>query len=494
MSEEKIVTDDISKNKVISSLIWKFMEVGGTQIIRFIVQVVLARLLCPEDYGIMAILLAFITISDCFVTYGIGTSLVQKKDADDLDYSSIFYMTEVTALVLYLILFFCAPLISKFYHMELLTKILRILAVILFFDAVNAVQTAIVQKTMQFKKLFLSNMGAFLVSGIAGVILAIKGFGVWTLVAQQLLNVFLMTVILWFTVNWRPKFIFSFERVKKLYGFGWKLMFSALLDVLYKQLYSLTIGRVYSKENLGNFNKGEQFPSMIESALDGSIQSVMLPALVAKNENKDELKKMVRKTLKTSCFIVFPCMFGLAGVSNNLVLILLTDKWIGCVPFLILSCFFFLFYPIQITNLTVINANGRSDIYLKLEIIKKVIGLSILFVTLPFGLITMAWGRILSVILATIISMYPNKKIIDYSINKQIKDILPAFILGLLMFFLVYSLGMISISPILCLLIQISGGVAFYVLNAVIFKMEAYMSLKNILMNKLGKKNENNTI
>ncbi len=494
MSDEKTTADGVSKNKVINSLFWKFMEVGGTQIIRFVVQIVLARLLCPEDYGVMAILLAFITISDCFVTYGIGTALVQKKDTDDVDYSSIFYMTELTALVLYLVLFFCAPFISNFYHMEILSRILRILAVILFFDSVNAVQTAIVQKTMQFKKLFFSNMGAFLVSGIAGIILAFKGFGIWTLVVQQILNVVLVTVILWFTVSWRPKFIFSFERVKKLYGFGWKLMFSALLDVLYKQLYSLTIGRVYSKEDLGNFNKGEQFPAMIESALDGSIQSVMLPALVAKNDNKDELKNMVRKTLKTSCFIVFPCMFGLAGVSNNLVLVLLTDKWIGCVPFLILSCFFFLFYPIQITNLTVINANGRSDIYLKLEIIKKVIGLSILFATLPFGLITMAWGRILSVVLATVISMYPNKKIIDYSVIKQIKDILPSFLLGLLMFFLVYGLGMIPLPPLLSLFIQITGGVIFYVLTAIIFKMEAFISLKNVLLDKLGRKNENNTI
>lgn len=480
--------NDYSKNKIIGSFMWKFMEVGGSQIIRFIVQIVLARLLCPEDYGIMAILLAFITISDCFVTYGIGTALVQKKNTDDVDYSSIFYVTEITALFLYLILFFSAPLVSKFYNMKVLTKILRIFALILFFDAVNAVQTAIVQKNMQFKKLFFSTMGAFIFSGILGIVFAVKGFGIWTLVIQQISNVFFVTIILWFSVKWRPKLTFSFIRVKELYGFGWKLMISSLIDVIYKQLYSLSIGRVYSKIDLGNFNKGEQFPAMIESAIDGSIQSVMLPTIVAKNENKTEIKEMVRKTLKTSCFIVFPCMFGLAGVSKNLVIVLLTEKWLSCVPYLILSSFFFLFYPIQITNLTVINANGRSDIYLKLEIIKKIIGLFILFFTLPFGLIKMAWGRILSIVFATVISMYPNKKNINYSIRNQIIDILPTFISSFIMFIFVYILGLININPLLCLFIQIFLGIVFYILIAVLFKMEAYVNLKEIIVDRMRKK------
>lgn len=488
MSDEKAASNVVSKNKVISSLIWKFMEVGGTQIIRFVVQIVLARLLCPEDYGVMAILLAFITISDCFVTYGIGTALVQKKDTDDLDYSSIFYMTEATAVVMYFVLFFCAPLISSFYHMDILSRILRILAVILFFDAVNAVQTAIVQKTMQFKKLFFSNMGAFLVSGIAGVVLAYKGFGVWTLVVQQILNVVLVTVILWFTVSWRPKFIFSFERVKKLYGFGWKLMFSTLLDVLYKQLYSLTIGRVYSQGQLGEFNKGEQFPYMAEYALDGSVQGVMMPALSANNDNPEKIKEMLRKTVSTSSYIIMACMFGMAAVSKNLVLVLLTEKWIGCVPFLILSCFFYCLYPIQTSNQTAINAMGRSDIYLKLEIAKKIVGVLILFSTIPFGLIPMAWGRVASGVFACVVTVLPNRKLLGYSFREVASDVFPSLLIGIVMFCSVYFLDFMNISPLYFLIIQILTGAFVYILLSAVFKLKPFLLLKNELLNKLKKK------
>lgn len=486
--EEKTETGGVSKNKVISSLIWKFMEVGGTQIIRFVVQIVLARLLCPEDYGVMAILLAFITISDCFVTYGIGTALVQKKDTDDLDYSSIFYMTEITALVLYLVLFFCAPIISNFYNMEILTKILRILAGILFFDAVNAVQTAIVQKNMQFKKLFFSNMGAFLVSGIAGVILAFKGFGIWTLVVQQILNVSLVTLILWFTVNWRPKLIFSFERVKKLYGFGWKLMFSTLLDVLYKQLYSLTIGKVYSQGQLGEFNKGEQFPYMAEYALDGSIQGVMMPALSANNEDPEKIKNMLRKTVATSSYIIMAVMFGLAAVSKNIVLVLLTEKWIGCVPFLVLSCFFYCLYPIQTSNQTAINAMGRSDIYLKIEIAKKILGVIVLFATIPFGLIPMAWGRVASGIFACIVTVLPNKKLLEYTFKEVCSDVFPSFFVGFLMFACVYFLNNLNLSPLILLIVQICIGVFVFVLFSAIFKLKPFLILKTELVNKIKSK------
>ncbi|MCF0241322.1 MAG: oligosaccharide flippase family protein, partial [Treponema sp.] len=232
-SEEsgKIIQGDVSKNRVLSSLLWKFMEVGGTQIIRFVVQIVLARILCPSDYGIMAIVFAFITISDVFIQSGFNTALVQKKDSDELDFNSVFYLIFFISAVLYVILFFTAPFIASFYKMDLLKDIIRILSVVLFFDAVNAVQFAMVQKTMQFKKFFFSNMGGTIASCAVGVVMAVKGFGVWTLVTQQLVNSFLITLILWFTVKWRPKLQFSWSRLKHLFSFGWKLSLSAIIDV-----------------------------------------------------------------------------------------------------------------------------------------------------------------------------------------------------------------------------------------------------------------------
>lgn len=469
-----IQQQSVSKNKVISSLIWKFLERGGVQGVQFVLSIILARLVTLEDYGIIALLLVFIQIATVFIQSGFNTALIQKKDADDLDFSSIFYLSFFVSGIVYVFLFFGAPFVAKFYKSESLTKLLRVISLTLFFGAVNSVQNAYVSKTMQFRRFFFSSMGSVLGSGIIGIILAYKGFGVWALVFQQLIRDFLICVILWFTVKWRPKFIFSFQRVKSLFSFGWKLLVSGLLDTVFRNIYNLIIGKIYNKDVLGAFNRGQHFPQLIAVNLDGSIQSVMLPTLSSHNDDVSEVKRITRRSISMSAFLLMPCMFGLAAVAKPLVIVLLTEKWLPCVPFLQLACISYAIYPIHTANLTGINALGRSDIFLKLEIIKKTITILNIIITLPFGIHAMAIGQVISSFIASFINAYPNKKLMNYKYFEQWKDLMPSFLCSIVMAVCVWSLHFIPIPNILLLFIQILTGVFIYILLCKIFKIENF--------------------
>lgn len=471
----------ITKNKVVSSMIWKFLERCGFQFVQFFLSIILARLLTPSDYGVIALILVFTQISNVFISSGFGTALIQKKDSDELDFSSVFYLSLFVAFVCYFILFFLAPTIAKFYNNELLVGYIRVVAISLFFSAINGVQGTYVSKKMQFKRFFFSSMGAVLGSGIIGVILAYNGFGVWALVMQHVFSGFFSFVILWFTVKWRPKLIFSFARVKTLFSFGWKLLCSGLLDTVFKNIYSLIVGRIYKSQVLGYFNRGQQFPQVIASNLNGSIQSVMLPTLSANNDNPSEVKKITRRSISTSAFVLMPCMFGLAAVAEPLVKVLLTDKWLPCVPFLQLACISYALYPIHTANLTGINALGRSDIFLKLEIIKKCVTVLNILITLPFGIYAMAIGQVVSGFISTFINAYPNKKLMGYSYFEQWKDLIPSFVLSIVMAGIVWVMNFISIAPLLLLIIQIIVGIIVYVVLAKLFKLEVYNYFVNTL-------------
>lgn len=475
MSDNK----EINKKIIISSLMWKFLERGGVQGVQFVLSIILARLVSPSDYGIVAILLVFIQIANVFIQSGFNTALIQKKNSDDVDFSSIFYLSLVIAAILYVILYFTSPFISIFYKQEDLTIFLRIISLTLFFGAVNSVQNAYVSKTMQFKRYFVSSMGAVTGSGILGIVFAYKGFGVWALVIQQISKDVLTCFILWFTVKWRPKFVFSFERVKSLFGFGWKLLCSGILDTIFRNIYNLIVGRIYNSEILGVFNRGHQFPQVIATNLDGSIQSVMLPAISNKNDNIEEVKRMTRRSISMSAYLLMPCMFGMAAVAESLVKLLLTDKWLPCVPFLQLACFSYAIYPIHTANLTGINALGRSDIFLKLEIIKKTITVINILVTLPFGIYAMAIGQVVAAVISSFINAFPNKKLMNYSYFEQLKDLLPSFIVSIFMAACVWSLKFISLPSSILLLLQISLGFILYIIFSKVFKLETFYYLIN---------------
>jgi len=397
---------------ILSSLMWKFLERGGTQGIQFIVQIVLARLLSPDEFGAIAIVLVFINLARVFVQSGFNTALIQKKDADKVDFSSVFYLSLLVAAILYSIIYFSAPYISRFYMQPQLVQVLRVLSVTLFIGAFNSIQNAFVARNMLFKRLFISSLGAVIASGIVGIAIAYRGGGVWALVAQQLTNQLMVAIILWFTVKWRPHFICSFKRLGELFSYGSKLLASALIDTLYRDLRTLIIGRIYMPEMLGFYNRGEQFPKIIVSNINGSIQSVMLPTLSAHQDDTKRVKEMMRRAIKTSSYIIFPMMIGMIVVAEPLVKIVLTDKWLPAVPFLQIFCISYALMPIHTANLQAINAMGRSDIFLRLEVIKKIIGLIILGISLQFGVYAIALGQVFGGIISTFINAYPNKELL----------------------------------------------------------------------------------
>lgn len=466
-----------TKSNIISSLIWKLLERSGTQGIQFIVQIVLARLLLPEEYGIISIVMVFILLANVFVQSGFNTALIQKKDTDEVDFSSVLYLSLGVAGVLYVVIYLAAPFIANFYSQPLLIPVLRVLSITLFIGAFNSIQNAFVARNMLFKKLFLSSLVASIISGVVGITAAYHNWGVWALVAQQLTNQLMIAIILWFTVKWRPHLIFSTTRVKSLFSYGSKLLASELLDTLYSNLRTLIIGRMYTPSMLGYYNRGQQFPQLIVSNINGSIQSVMLPALSAHQDDRKRVKEMMRRTVVSSSFLIFPMMVVMAVVAEPLVKIVLTEKWLPAVPFLQMACFTFALWPIHTANLQAINAMGRSDIFLKLEIIKKIMGLIVLGVSLPFGVYAIALGGIFSGLIGTFINAYPNKELLNYSYKEQWLDIMPSLLISLIMGGIVYLFNFSNILAWQILILQIVSGGIIYILLVKIFKIESFTYL-----------------
>ena len=365
----------MSSNKVVSNFLWRFLERCGAQGVTFIVSIVLARLLDPSVYGTIALVTVFTIIMQVFVDSGMGNALIQKKNADDLDFSSVFWFNIAMCSVLYLIMFISAPFIASFYNKPELTPVVRVLSLILIISGIKNVQQAYVSRNMLFKRFFFSTLGGTIGAAVVGITMAYLGYGVWALVAQMLFNAAVDTTILWITVKWRPKKQFSLQRLKGLFSFGWKLLVSSLIDAVYNQARQLIIGRMYSSSDLAQYNQGKKFPELIVTNINTSIDSVLLPTLSKAQDAPSVVKSMTRRAIKTSTYIMMPFMVGLAVCAEPLVSLILTDKWLPCVPFLRIFCFSFAFYPIHTANLNAIKALGRSDLFLKLEIIKKVVGI-----------------------------------------------------------------------------------------------------------------------
>ena len=480
------------KSSVITSLIWKFLERIGTQGVHFVVAIVLARLLAPADFGLIALVTVFVAIANVFVQSGLNTALIQKKNADNLDFSTVFYTSLCVAVFLYGVLFVCAPLIADFYNGQTkLIPVVRVLGLMLLLGVVSSVQEAYVARNMMFKKLFYRSVGAIIPSGIFGITLAYLGLGIWALVGQQLMNSFLMCAIMWFTVKWRPQLVFSIARFKGLFSFGWKLLCSALLDTFYRNIRDLVIGKLFTPADLGFYNRGSQFPHIIIANINSSIQSVLLPSLSTVQDDKPRLKSLARRSIKTSAFLILPMMAGLAAVAKPLTLVLLGEKWLPAVPFIQICCFSFAFWPIHTTNLSAINAVGRSDVFLELEIIKKSYGLAVLVLAIwlfrsPIGI---AMSAAVVAPLGSFVNAYPNKKLLNYGFGEQMKDFLPSFVLAVVMGVAVYALSFaLDIHPLLQLLVLAIVGMCFYLGIAKLLKFECFEYIVKTIKERRGKK------
>lgn len=461
-------------DNVINNFIWRFAERSGAQIVSFIVSIVLARILAPEDYGTIALVTVFTAILQVFIDSGLGTALIQKKDADDLDFSSVFYFNFCICIILYVGMFIAAPYIAFFYEDRNLTSVVRVLSFTLVISGVKGIQQAYVSRNMLFKRFFFSTIGGTLFSAFLGVGMAYAGFGVWALVAQQLSNTAIDTLILWITVKWRPKKMFSWERLKALLTFGWKLLVSALLDTAYNNLRNLIIGKMYSSTDLAFYNQGDKFPKVVVTNINTSIDSVLLPTMSNVQDDRERMKQMTRRAIKTSTYVMAPLMMGLAFCAEPIVRLVLTDKWLPCVPFLRIFCITYMFWPVHTANLNAINAMGRSDWFLRLEIVKKITGMIILLSTMWFGVMAMAYSLLLSSVLSQIINSWPNRKLLNYGYLEQVRDFAPGILLAVAMGVCVYFLGFIPLPTIVTLLFQIIVGAIIYIGVSAILRLEEF--------------------
>lgn len=479
---------DIDKNTTVKNFIWRFAERCGAQLVTFVVSIVLARILSPDDYGTVALVTVFTTILQVFVDSGLGVALIQKKNADDLDFSSVFYFNFVVCIVLYVGMFFAAPTIASFYNDLTLIPIIRVISLTIVISGIKGIQQSFVSRNMLFKRFFFSTLGGTIFSAILGVAMAYAGCRVWAIVAQQLSNTAIDTLILWLTVKWRPKKMFSWERLKTLFSFGWKLLISSLLDTGYSNLRSLVIGKMYSPSDLAYYNQGDKLPSVVITNINTSIASVLLPTLASKQDDRKQLKNMTRRAIKTSTYIIAPLMMGLAFCAPPIVRLILTEKWVPCVPYLRIFCITYMFYPIHTANLNAINAMGRSDYFLKLEIAKKVIGMLLLLLTMRISVMAMAYSLLVSMVTSMVINSWPNKKLLKYSFKEQIIDILPNIFIAILMGGVVSTIYIFKLSDVMTLAIQIPLGAIAYIGLSIIFKIDEFQYLKNMAEEMLKSK------
>ncbi len=472
--------------KVFSNFIWRFAERCGAQLVTFIVSIVLARILTPSDYGTIALVTVFTTILQVFIDSGLSTALIQKKDADDLDFSSVFYFNFVICIILYLIMFVSAPFIADFYKDFSLVSIVRVISLTLIISGVKGVQQSYVSRHMLFKRFFFSTLGGTIFSAVLGIIMAYAGFGVWAIVFQQLSNNAIDTLILWITVKWRPIKKFSWSRLKNLLSFGWKMLASSLLDTVYNNLRNMIIGKLYTSADLAFYNQGDKFPKLIVTNINTSIDSVLLPTMSNEQDNHVRVKDMTRRAIKISTYIMAPLMIGLAFCAKPIVQIVLTDKWLPCVPYLQIFCISYLFWPIHTANLNAIKAMGRSDLFLKLEVIKKFMGMILLLITMNISVMAMAYSLLISGLISQVINSWPNRYLLKYSYIDQIKDILPNIVMALIMGGFVYFISYLNLPILVSLVVQILSGGIIYLILSILTKNDSFIYLINILKSRKG--------
>ncbi|MEK1399896.1 lipopolysaccharide biosynthesis protein [Limosilactobacillus fermentum] len=470
------------RSKVLTGFFWKFGETISSQLVSFILSIILARLLSPRDYGIVAIVNIFIIIANVFVTSGFGTSLIQKKEANEVDFSTIFYLSELMSLVIYVIIFFSAPAIASFYNNEDLIPVLRVFALQLPLSAFNSIQQAYISKHLMFKKVFISTTIASVLSGVIGIIMAYCSFGVWALVYQSLSNTILVSITLAAQIKWYPQLKFSWTAGKPLINFGWKILLTELLGQVFNQLRSLTLGKFYTASDLAYYNRGQRFPDLITTNIDSTVSTVLFPVLSGVNNDVARVKSVIRRAVKTSTFVIMPLLFGLAATAGPLIDVILTKKWMQAVAYLQILAFSDVFDTVSGTNMQAIKALGRSDILLKLEFIKKPIYLVLLIIGIRIDTYAVAYTMVIYNIVAVLVNMAPNKKLMGYSFKEQFSDILPALLNSTMMFIVVYTFGKLStLSMLLTLIIQIILGVLVYVVLAHIFRLEALRTLREVI-------------
>lgn len=475
----------IKGKSVVSGLIWSFGERITAQLVTFFITILLARVLTPEDYGAVSLILVFVTLANVFVSNGFGESLIQKRNATESDFSTIFWCSFSFSILLYILIFISSPYIADFYGNNMLSPLTRVLALKIPISSISTIQHAYVSKHMQFKKLFFSTLGGTIISGVVGMIMAYNGFGPWAVVFQYLTNTTINTIVLLFTVPWRPHLDFDITSAKRLMNFGWKMTLSSFINSAYGEIRSLIIGKIYSSGDLAQYKRGQQFPQLFITNINTAVSSVIFPTMSMVNNNMMDVKRLTRRSMAVTAYVIFPMMVGLGIISEPLVLFLLTEKWLPCVPYLQLACISFGLQPIQTANCQAIKAIGRTDVYLVTEILKKTIGIGLLLGFMHRSVIAVAITDVIAICISAVISMVPNKRLINYGLLEQIKDLFPSIILSFVMGLAIYPIGKFPLPNIAIIVIQILVGILIYISLSLLSRNDSLHYLINILKSKI---------
>lgn len=468
------------RNKTVKGVGWSFADNIFNQGITFLVGLVLARLLTPEEYGLIGIITIFISLFNSIVDSGFSNALIRKNDARDSDYSTVFLTNLVLSIVLYFVLYLCAPAISSFFNQPMLVPLTRVMGVIVIINAFGLIQRTIMTRNVDFKTQAKVSLIASVLSGVFGVVMAVRGMGVWSLAGQQISRQFLNSLLLWVYSTWYPSLRFSVQSFKELFGFGWKLLVSGLISTLWNEIYQVVIGKFYSADTLGQYTRAYQFSSIFSSNLTSVVQRVSYPVLSKMQDDKARLKNGYQKVIKCAMLISFCCLLGLAAIAEPMVLTLIGEQWLPCVPLLQLICLQMMLYPLHAINLNMLQVQGRSDLYLKLEIIKKIIAVGPLLLGIFVNIHLMLAGSVITGFISYFLNAYYSGTFLNYSIREQLKDIFPSFLIALVMAVTVYAISFINLAPVIVLIIQILVAFAVVIVLCELTRLDAYVELKDM--------------
>lgn len=482
--DSSMVKEESLKKKTVNGVIWSAIDRFSTQGIQFIFSILIARLLMPSDYGVIAMLGIFLAVSQTFIDSGFGTALVQKANRTETDFSTVFYFNIVVAILFYILLWFSSPYIASFYNIPMLEDVTKVVALILVFGALSGIQSAKLSIAINFKTRAKISVISAISTGCVGLYLAYNGYGAWALVFQMVFSSFLGTILLWYFVRWVPKLVFSWQSFRQLFSFGSKLLASALLDTTYNNIYPLVIGKVYSSTSLGLYSRASGLAQYPSSNITGVLQSVTFPVLCSIQNDENRLTDAYKRFIRMSAFIIFPLMIGLASVADPFIRVVLTDKWEGAIYLLQIVCFSLMWYPIHAINLNILQVKGRSDYFLKLEIIKKIQGVCILCITVPISIVAMCYGSVVSSLLSLVWNTYYTKRLIGYGFFSQIKDLshilIHSLVMGGIVLLVIYFIDIMWMK----LLVGILVGGLYYVAGAYIMRFEELKEVLSIIKRK----------
>lgn len=471
------------RKKTISGVLWKGLERISAQLVSTVVAIVLARILVPDDYSVVSIVAIFFNFCNLFISGGLNTALIQKKNADSIDYSTVLFTNIFLACVLYLIMFFSAPFIANIYHKELLIPVIRIMALTFFINGYKSVVSAKITSDLQFRKFFWSTIIGTLVSAVVGIVMAVNGYGPWSLVAQQMTNSFIDSLILTITSKCRFVCRFSRSRFRELFRFGGKIFLSSIITAIYDQAKPLIVGIKFSAVDLAYYNKGKSFPDLVSSIGSDTLSSSLFPTMSKVQDDKQTVLQMTRRFMQVSSFLVFPMMIGFLSIAEGFVRIVLSEKWLPIVPYIMIFCVSNMLKPVQAGNLQAIRAIGRSDVILKLEITKKTLYFIIilLFVLLTNSPILLAISGIITSVLASIINMYPNRKLIGYTYSQQISDLMVNLVSAALMGAFMFSMGYIEMDIFAKTILQVFAGIVIYIIMNLLLKNQSLIYIFQLI-------------